>query len=154
MKKELISGKNKIDYLSYIIRNYWFAIIFKISFAAIFLFCAQYFFMPDPFHVINYLISWVIVAIIWFIFSKSFKILFFKNIYVIDGKIFKTHVFHRNSGSSEYNEGPALKARAISDNGGITTPWIHYPKKYKKQEEVKAKIIVRKDKGYDFYIVK
>ena len=152
MKYEFTKSDKK-KYILYKTRNFLFATIFKISFFAIFLFCAQYFFIKDPFHIFHYIVCCLIVAIIMFVFSRTFRVLFLKNNYVIDGKIFKKHIFHRNSGSSEYNEGPIPMVRAISDNGSISTPWLFIANKYFKTKDLKVKIITHKNKGIDFYIV-
>lgn len=105
---------------------------------------------------ISYIISFVVILVLGFLTSTTFKVLFFKNIYTLDGHIFKRHVMvghHHHANSQGTTTSFTPKARAISEDGGVTTDWIYYPQRYFKKGDAKVKLIIYKDKAIDFYLV-
>lgn len=106
-------------------------------------------------HLIAFIACIIIVLIIEYIISPEFKVKYLKEIYTLDGHIFKTHIFsdekHHTDGRKTTSLTP--KARAISEDGGVTTKWKYYPKKYFKKDNAKVKIIIYKNKAIDFYLV-
>ena len=83
-----------------------------------------------------------------------FKIMFGKDLYVVDGHIYKTHKFNKiSTGGTTYRSfgSPLSFAKAMSDKGNITTDWILYIKKYLKVENRSVKMFIKDNKGIDFY---
>ena len=147
--KKLMNNSDKKEYLIYKTKVNLLGDLFKIIFFTIIIYFIQSEIIRLPF-----LLCLLIVIGVFLIFSKPLKVFMIKDTYITDGHIFKKHTFINNSGSSEYNTGPYTKARAISEDNSITTPWIYYPKHYYKEKEMKVKIVIQKNKAIDFYISK
>lgn len=94
------------------------------------------------------IIMYILSFIIFFICRRAFKVLFFKNNYIIDGHIHKQYFF-RNPGNKSNG---TYKAKAISDIDTIATDWIPYPFSYRKKGKAKVKIVIRNNKAVDFYM--
>lgn len=82
------------------------------------------------------------------------KVMFVKDLYVVEGHIYKTHMFNKiNTGGNTYRSfgSPMLFAKAMSEKGNITTDWVPYTKRYLKVKDRKVKMFIKDNKGIDFY---
>lgn len=154
--KKLMSSKDKRKYLWYKIKTNIGTYIMFTFFASFGVFAVIAFVVAPllnttdlkEINIIYYVICFLLFAFLYFIFSAPFKVLFFKDVYIIDGHIFKKHFHHYNDNKMK----GTFMARAISEDGGITTKWIEYPASYFKKGNAKVKIAVRKNKAIDFYL--
>ncbi len=146
--KKLMNSKDKKNYLIYKLQVNLFRSLLGVLFATVIIYFIQSVILG-----INFIICFVAVMIIYLFFNKTFKILFSRNVYIIDGHIFKKHVFIKNSGSSDNDSGPYPCARAISEDNSISTSWIYFPNRYFGIKNIRVKIVIKKNKAIDFYVV-
>ena len=153
--KKIMTKKDRKDYFKYVFKTHLIdnIILFIGRCIEIFLpytLFVVFVFQPEKITnklIIGYIATVIIVHILIFLFSTSFKVLFKKELYIIDGHIFKKHLAKK-----DHESRPIIPmARAISEDGGISTKWIAYPKRYFKRGKQKVKIIVYKNKAIDFY---
>ena len=158
--KREINLDDKKRYLKFCIMtrfiDHFFILIFSafLAFAVIAIISTSYHINNlKDINIIYYILCYIFFVLVFLVFRRSFKVLFFKNMYVIDGHIFKKNVFaSQMSGSSGGETIYDSKARAISEDGGTTTGWIRFPQKYFKKEDIPVKIIIFKNKAIDFYV--
>ncbi len=152
--KRNINLDDKLKYLKFCVKTRWsdYLLIFLFSFFLVFAVTAilsEFYTSQDlnDINIIYYILCYLLFLIIFFVFRKSFKVLFFKNIYVTDGHILKKHTFDVHKDAYESPE-----ARAISEDGGLSTKWRPFSKKYFRKKEIPVKIVIYKNMAIDFYI--
>ena len=142
--------KDKINYIKYKIN---FASIFLVLIILfldfIFYFCLDH---NDWFCDANigiYLFYLMGLGALIFYSRRVLLVLFSTKLKIVEGYVFKKHM-DRNHAGSDYTMD--YKARAMSNNKQYTTPWVSYRKSYGKYENVPVKIVIKNNKGIDFYI--
>ena len=159
--KQNLTSKERKDYLFYKLKTIHSDFFIMVIFFIIITWIIFQYFIPNiekfnQFYIkLCYFAFFALIIIIKFLISKTFKVLFFKNIYSLNGHVFKTHTFIGTHHGSDQAHTTTFKsmARAISEDGGTTTKWLYYPKSFFKKGNAKVKLIIYKDKAIDFYIV-
>ena len=155
-KKKLMTKEDKRNYFLYQFKTEPLGalgdLIYAILYSSIIAIIILLIIKPEEItkiYLMGFIACVLIIYIITYILSASFKVRFLKDIYIIDGHISKNHMFR-----GTHDSPPVMpKAKAISEDGGVSTKWIYYPKKYFKKGKAKAKIIIYKNKAIDFYLV-
>ena len=97
-------------------------------------------------NLILFIFAFIFFAIVIFLNRRIFIVLLSKKLFIVDGKISKKRK-HRYPHDTIY---PSV-ATATSNNK-YKTEWIPFKEKYFKYENIPVNIIIKNDKGFDFYI--
>ena len=150
--KRKMTGADKWKYFLFRLKSDITFYIFAISLVLAFVFCILYLLKvitmaPLLIDLIILLISFII----FFCLDCLYIILFMRKSEIVDGHIFKTHRGREYANDSERSY-MATKARAISEDGNITTNWQYSPRKISKEKNKPVFIILnKKGRGSEFY---
>jgi glucan phosphoethanolaminetransferase (alkaline phosphatase superfamily) len=96
-------------------------------------------------------IVFVISFVYCFIVNFIYALVFMMNKNIVDGHIFKVHRTREYANNSDASI-MATKARAISEEGNISTYWQYYPRRFSKIKNRPVIIILnKKNEGSEFY---
>ena len=96
---------------------------------------------------ILFIFAFLFIGSVVFLIRRIFIVFLSKKLFIIDGKILKKSK-HRYPHDTIF---PSA-AKTMSNDNRYTTEWIPFKEKYFKYKEIPVKIIIKNNKGYDFYI--
>ena len=154
--QKLMTRKDKYEYFKY----YFKIILYRIIFAIV---CVSAMFgifvlvsieKNQKFIPLPWCLTFILIGIIIYCIPllKVLRVFYKKEVYIIDGHIFKKHLNNWKTDDGRTNS--VNSARAISEDKSISTKWINYPKRYFKLGNPKVKIVIYKGKAIDFYLDK
>ena len=79
-----------------------------------------------------------------------FLTIFFQKKEVVEGHVYKVHRERMYANDSDKSV-MATKAKAISEDGNIATPWQHCPKKFKNEINKPVLILIHKGQPVEFF---
>ena len=96
---------------------------------------------------LDFSILLLLISLIKYLFYCK---IFFQKREIVDGHIYKKHIFnyHGHARDTAYHK---PKAKAISEDGNISSIWQYYPKRKFKIENQPVKIIVKNNVEKKFY---
>ena len=141
---------DKLNYIKYKTRFVTIFIVLLILFLIfLFYFCLDRNDLFCEANIAIFVFCFIALGALLYYSRNVLVVLFSAKLKLVDGHIFKKNM-HRNHSGDSYTMD--YRARAISNNEQYSTPWFSYRKGYGKYENVPVKIIVKNNKGIDFYI--